>query len=131
MIHRNLELLVLTELNLRIHADLERVGQLFVLVNVVVLQRRTADNAEIDVFNAERVSGIGIALDRLFIEDVLAIHTLDHGAGRFALAEAGDIELLFIAKIDLVDLSVERGGVNKHLEGSNIVFFFLDVLDIH
>ena len=131
VVRLDLDALILAELNLWIQGDVEGIGQDLVLGDVNVLDGGTADHAQIGLGESRLEGGISEILNRLFKEDLLAVHALDHRAGRLALAEAGDIKILLVSLIDLVDCLFEIGSFHGGLERRSVVLFLFDVLDIH
>ena len=131
VIHRHFQPAVLTQLHFRIHGDLEGVDQLFGVIDFDVGNARPADALEAALLRAEGKGLVRVVLDGFFIEDLAAVHALDHLTGGFALPETGNIKLTFISVVGLVDFRVKRRGVNLYLKGCDVMFFLLDILDIH
>ena len=104
--------------------------QRLVLADLVIRDGGIAHGALAAGIDAGTVRLQRQGIDGLVMEHVLAVHTLDHRAGRLASAEAGDGDALLVAQIRLVDRRLERRGVDGDVEGHFVVFFF-DVFGVH
>ena len=122
------EALVVVQLNVRLYGDFEAefyaVLVHFLDVDVVGV---------VDDLNAGLFHSVGDdlreeLLKSVIVEDALAVIFLDHSAGGFALAEAGDADVLLLAVEDLGDSVVELVAVHsnfKLIEVGVDVFCFL------
>ena len=125
MILGDFEALVLAEDDLGIDGDLKGVDELLVVVDLLIEQAGRADALKAALGTAGLKSLLRQRLNGFGIEHVLAVHALDDGARRLALAEA---LVLFIYFVDRV---IKHVGRDLHLKGRHILFFLFDVLDVH
>ena len=131
MILGDFKALVLAENDLGIDGDLKGVDELLVVVDLLIEQAGRADALKAALGTAGLKSLLRQRLDGFGIEHVLAVHALDDGARRLALAEAGHIELALVLFIYFVDRVIKHVGRDLHLKGRHILFFLFDVLDVH
>ena len=127
----DLKALVLAEDDLGIDGNFKGVDELFVVIDLLVEQTGRADALKAALGTAGLKGLLRERLDGLGIEHVLAVHPLDDGARRLALAEAGHVELALVLFIYVVDRVVKHVGRNLYLEGRHILFFLFNVLDVH
>ena len=131
MILGDFKALVLAEDDLGIDGDLKGVDELLVVVDLLIEQAGRADALKAALGTAGLKSLLRQRLDGFGIEHVLAVHALDDGARRLALAEAGHIELALVLFIYFVDRVIKHVGRDLHLKGRHILFFLFNVLDVH
>ena len=127
----HLKALVLAEDDLGIDGDLKGVDELLVVVDLLIEQAGRADALKAALGTAGLKSLLRQRLDGFGIEHVLAVHALDDGARRLALAEAGHVEMVLILFICFVDRIVKDIGRDLHFKGRHVFFFLFDVLDVH
>ena len=87
-IERSLDALIIGHGYLRLDRN-ERLEGVAVLVDLLDLHLRLADSLDARLFQSGVVRAAVALVYRVLPEEVLAVHALDHLAGRLALAEAG------------------------------------------
>ena len=123
-----LKALVLAERDLGVQGDGEGEADRACVGDLDILNGRGADDVQRGLLQAELI-GLGSQLvHRVLIEDLMAVHALDHGAGRLALAEAGDAYRRSALAVGVVDGLLKLGRVGLDGKSSGIFLFLFYVL---
>ena len=122
--------LVLAQSDLGVHLSGQGQGDDVVVADLHVGQVGTADGLEILLGNGEVIDLGENLFQTVFVENVGAIHGLDHLSGSLALTEAGELDALAGLHVSLVDTGLHQFLVDFDNDGSLVAFSF-DALNVH
>ena len=127
----HLQALVLAQRNLGVDFSGQGQGHAAVLANLHIGQAGTADGLQALLLRNGKVINLGENLfQTVFVENVSAVHGLDHLPGGLALTEAGNHDLLTSLEVGFVDTGLHQILVDLHNDGSLIAVSF-DALYVH
>ena len=126
------QVLVLAQSDLRVQLGGQGQGHgLALVVDLHIGQAGTADGLQVLLALHGEVIDLGEDLfQAIFIENMSAVHGLDHLPGRLALPEAGQGDVLPGLHVSLVDAGLHQVMVDLHHDGG-VVAVFLYALDVH
>ena len=90
-----------------------------------------ADNAQLALFHTEFKSLGCQIVHRILIKDFFSIHALNDLTRGLALAETGDVDILFVLQISAVDSLFKFGCIRGNCKYCSIVLFLLDIFQNH
>ena len=122
--------LVLTQSDLGVDFGGQGQGDDVVVADLHIGQVGTVDGLEILLGNGKVINLGENLLQTVFVENVGAIHGLDHLSGSLALTEAGELDALAGLHVSLVDAGLHQFLVDFDNDGSLVAFSF-DALYVH
>ena len=122
--------LVLAQRDLGVHVGHQCQGNHVLVINVHVLQRGTADRLEVLTGNGKIINLGEDLFQTVFIENMSAVHALDHLPGSLALPETGDHDALASLHVCGINTGLHQLLVDLHHDGSLVAILF-GTLDNH
>ena len=122
--------LILAQSDLRVDLGGQGQGNHTVVTDLHIGQVGTTNGLELLLGNGKVINFGEDLLQAIFIEDVGAIHSLDHLPGSFALTEAGDLDILASLHVSLVDTGLHQFLVDLNNDGSLVALLF-NALYVH
>ena len=123
--------LIFAQLGLRPLRRGEAERELLSVGNIHASHGGRADVADLFLLNAELERLRRERIGSVLIENILAVHTLDDHAGRFALAEALDIDLAAVFEVGRLQRLLKFLRSDDNIEAHGGFFFSFYVSDLH